>query len=173
MGKGRRGIKIMGNSTKGIDLSGTHLPVLAKLLSVTNGAVLELGAGYNSTPLLYWTCKADGRHFESYENYKDWCDKMGEFTKYTDDWNKLDIDSRRWSMVLIDLRPALSRKDQAKRLMNNADFIILHDSEPEIDRFYKYSWIYKHFKFRYDFTRVKPNTTILSNFIDPNTIFKT
>lgn len=154
-----------------IDLSGTHLPVLARLLMHTDGAVLELGAGFNSTPLLYWTCKAESRLFRSYENDKAWCEKMGDFTTYIEDWDKADIDDRMWSIALIDHRPALRRKDDARRLKDNANFVVLHDSEPEIDKFYKYTWIYKHFKYRYDYTKVKPFTTVLSNYIDPKPFF--
>lgn len=155
-----------------IDLCGTHLPVLLKLLEYTSGSVLELGAGYNSTPLLYWTCKADNRKFVSYENYKDWCDKVGDVTTFTDNWDNIDIDNHRWDIVLIDHRPALRRKTDAIRLKDNSLFVVLHDSEPEIDRFYHYSRVYKHFKYRYDYTKLKPNTTILSNFEDPSLLFK-
>lgn len=154
-----------------IDLSGTHLPVLSILINRTDGAVLEMGAGYNSTPLLYWACKAQHRLFRSYENDKKWCEKMGDFTTYIDDWDKAPIDDNFWSLVLIDHRPALRRKDEAKRLKDNANFIVMHDSEPEIDKFYKYSWIYKHFKFRYDFIKIKPYTTVLSNFVNPKYYF--
>ena len=145
--------------------------MLASLLPITNGAVLELGAGFNSTPLLYWYCKAQGRMFRSYENDKAWCEKMGDFTKYIEDWEKAPIDNILWSIVLIDHRPALRRKEDARRLKDNAEYIVMHDSEPEIDKFYKYTWIYKHFKYRHDFTLLKPNTTILSNFTDPELAF--
>lgn len=154
-----------------IDLSGTHLPVLSILINRTDGAVLELGAGFNSTPLLYWTCKAQRRLFRSYENDKAWCEKMGLFTSYIDDWDKVPLDEVFWSIALIDHRPALRRKEDAKRLKDNADFVVMHDSEPEIDKFYKYTWIYKYFKYRYDFTSIKPNTTILSNFHNPKNYF--
>jgi hypothetical protein len=157
--------------SKGIDLSGTHIPVLTKLLSVTKGSVLELGAGYNSTPLLYWTCKAEDRYFASYENHKDWCEKIGDLTRYIEDWNKLSIDSVYWDIAFIDLRPALERHRQAIRLKDNARFVVLHDSEPEIDRFYAYRRVWRHFEYRYDYTLLKPNTSIVSNFEDPAKYF--
>lgn len=161
----------MGRSGKGVDLSGSHLPVLANLLINTKGSVVELGAGYNSTPLLYWYCKANDRYFKSYENYKDWCDKMFGMTEFITDWNALPLEENYWSISFIDLRPALERHRQAIRLRNNAEFVVLHDSEPEIDRFYAYRRVYKYFKYFYNFTSVKPNTLILSNFRDPTQFF--
>ncbi len=154
-----------------IDLSGTHLPVLSILINRTDGAVLEMGAGFNSTPLLYWACKAQDRMFRSYENDKVWCEMLGDFTTYIKDWEKAPIDDKFWSLAFIDHRPALRRHKEARRLKDNANFIVMHDSEPEIDKFYKYTWIYKHFKFRYDFKKIKPNTVVLSNFLDPKYYF--
>lgn len=145
----------------------THLPVLSILINRTDGAVLECGAGYNSTPLLYWICKAQKRKFLSYETDLEWIKKLQYPVKHIIDWEDAEIDDIFWSMVFVDSRPALGRHKLARRLKDNANFIVLHDSQPEIDKFYKYSWIYKHFKYRYDFTKIKPNTTILSNFFDP------
>jgi len=160
------------NQENQIDLSGSHIPVLTKLMSLRfTEPILELGAGHNSTPLLYWLSKAQDRAFESYENDKKWCEKIGGITEYCEDWEKLDIDNIFWDIALMDHRPALRRKTDAVRLKNNARFVVLHDSEPEIDRFYGYSRVYKHFKYRYDFKKFKPNTTILSNFVDPNNFF--
>jgi len=165
----------MGDSSYGVNKhlrAGSHLPVLSMLLNRTDGAVLEMGCGYYSTPLLYWTCKAQRRLFVSYENDKKWCEKFEDLgTQHMEDWQKAPIDDTFWSVVLVDHRPALRRHKEARRLRNNASFIVMHDSEPEIDRFYKYSWIYKDFKYRYDFDSVRPNTTVLSNFINPKYLF--
>lgn len=162
----------MGESTTKIDLSGTHLPVLSRLLIATNGSVLELGAGFNSTPLLYWYCKAYDRKFVSYENDREWCKKLSGMTTPIDKWEDLEIDKLWWSIVLIDHRPAIRRHKDAIKMKDKADFVVLHDSEPEIDRFYAYRRVYPHFKYRYDFTKFKPYTTILSNYYDPSLIFK-
>ncbi len=153
-------------------LSGSHLPILIELLRKTNGAVLEVGMGLNSTPVLHWMCTFQQRQLLSLENDPKWLEPNkayeNEFHKveFVDFWVDAPIDDTHWSVALIDHRPALRRKDEAKRLKDNADFILLHDSEPEIDRFYKYTWIYKYFKYRYDFQAFKPYTTVLSNFVD-------
>ena len=148
-------------------LSGSHIPILVKIMSLTDGSVLELGAGFFSTPLFYWLCKAEGREFVSYENDKKWCEEIGEMTTYIEDWDKANILSTHWSVMLIDHRPAHRRRIDARRLKDNADFIIMHDSDMERDRVYGYTEIYPLFKYKYDFTKVKPHTTVLSNFKDP------
>jgi hypothetical protein len=148
-------------------LAGSHLPILIKLVQMTTGPVLEMGIGWNSTPVLHWLCL--DRRLLSLENDREWYEKFVEFgvgkhkIGYVKDWEKARIDNTRWSVVLIDHRPALRRHKDAIRLKDNADFIILHDSEPEIDKFYAYRRVWPHFKYRYDHTGVKPHTTVLSN----------
>lgn len=146
-----------------ISLAGTHLPVLSQLLMMTKGPVLEFGSGWNSTPLMYWTCKAQDRLFQSYENDLDWCKKMEGLTDYVPSWDSLRVPPIRWSIVFIDCRPAKERRELALRYKDHADYIVLHDSEPEINRFYGYTTLYKHFKYKYEYTKLKPNTLILSN----------
>lgn len=153
-------------------LSGSHLPVLADIVLKTNGAVLEMGMGLNSTPLLHWVCTAHQRQLVSLENDIKWIEPNKAFenefhkVELIKDWDKAKIDSTHWSVVLIDHRPALRRKVDAVRLKNRANFILLHDSEPEINRFYGYSRVYPHFKYVYHYRKVKPFTTVLSNFIN-------
>lgn len=151
-------------------LYGSHIPVLVKVMSISSGPVLELGSGYYSTPLLYWLCRAGGREFVSYEENEKWCEalrrEIGFRPTFIKDWLDVKIDHIHWSVVLIDHRPAIRRKVTANRLKNNADYIVLHDSEPEIDRFYRYTDIYPLFKYRYDYTKFKPHTVVLSNFKD-------
>jgi len=149
----------------------THIPILTKIVDMTEGPILELGIGF-STTILHAMCKRNGRELFSYENDLEWHGKYLQYNIanhkvwYTSDWSQIEIDKTRWSVVLIDHRPAIRRHVEALRLKDNADYIILHDSEPEIDRFYKYSRIYKHFKYRYDYTKCLPNTTVVSNFKD-------
>ena len=149
-----------------ISLAGTHLPILSKILTTTTGPVLELGSGWNSTPLMYWTCKAEGRLFKSYENDKKWVESMEGLTEYTESWDLIDIDDTYWSVVLIDCRPAKKRRELALRLKRNADYILLHDSEPEINSFYGYKQIRDKFTYSYQFDKLKPNTLVLSNICD-------
>lgn len=149
----------------------THIPILSRLVDMTSGPILELGIGF-STVLLHAMAKQSGREVYSYENDREWHKKYFEFNTYNhhvfyiDNWDDIKVNDKHWSVALIDHRPAMRRRVDAVRLARHADYIILHDSEPEIDRFYRYSSIYKHFKYRYDYKKCLPNTTVLSNFKD-------
>lgn len=153
-------------------LSGSHIPVLVKLLEISDGAVLEMGMGLNSTPLLHWLCTAKERQLVSLENDPKWLghNKAWENgfhrVEFVENWEKANIDNTHWSVVLIDHRPALRRKEDAIRLKNNANFVVVHDAEPEINRFYRYDKIDPHYKYKFLYDRVKPYTVVYSNFVD-------
>lgn len=157
---------------KRIQRYGTHIPVLIKIMEKTHGPVLELGSGFSSTPFLYWLCQDQNRLFVSFDNDKDWIQKVGYPIECITDWDKTKIDDTHWSVVLMDHRPAERRIIDIERLKDKADFIILHDSEPELDKFYLYRRVYPLFKYRFDYTKFLPHTTVLSNFFNPKKFFK-
>ena len=152
---------------------GSHLPVLTRLVDLTDGPVLELGMGLWSTPILDLMCRETGRRLFSYDNDLKWIEENKKWNStfhrvdFVVDWESLPILQTHWSVVLIDHRPAWRRRMEAMKLANSADFILLHDSEPEIERFYRYSSIYPKFKYVYQYTKVRPHTAVLSNFRDP------
>lgn len=149
---------------------GSHIPHLIKIMNITNGPVLELGMGIFSTPYLHFACYPN-RRLVSYENHKDFYDWLSPMKKdyheiyFVTDWDKINI-SGHWSIVLVDHDPTSRRKEEIKRLANSADYIVVHDTNPRLDRKYRYSEIYPLFKFRKDFNQEKPYTSILSNFKD-------
>lgn len=159
-------------------LYGTHMPILARIMDITEGPVLELGMGIYSTPLLDMMCAVKKRMLISYDNDPVWFKENEKWASdyhkviFVDEngWEQIMIDyaygAPHWTVVLVDHKPAKQRIKEIKRLANKADYILIHDSEPESDRFFKYSWIYKLFKYRYDYTKCRPNTTVLSNFVD-------
>lgn len=141
-------------------------------MSLSDGPVLEMGMGLYSTPLLDLMCRQEKRRLVSYDNNPLWF-KENEIWKsdfhelyFVTDWDQADIEHTHWSVALIDHKPSARRKDDVRRIMNNADYILIHDSEPEANPFFRYTWIYRFFKYRYDYTKCKPHTTVLSNFID-------
>lgn len=148
---------------------GSHMPVLMRLMEMTEGDVLELGTGVYSTPFLHYACSLQGRHLVSYENDKKYFDiYKGYQSKFHDiifveNWNNIKI-RRRWGIVFIDVIPDIVRKDLALKVAKCAKYIVLHDSNPYNDRSTHYSEIYPSFKYRYDYKKQDPNTTILSNF---------
>ena len=154
------------NTMRRIFRYGTHIPVLIKIMEITKGPVLELGCGFNSTPLLFWLCKDQDRKFVSYDNDQRWIEKVGYSVEYASDWDKTDIDNTHWSVAFMDHRPGERRSIDAVRLKDKADFIILHDSVSELGKFYEFEKIYPLFKYRYNYTKFLPNTTVLSNLVD-------
>lgn len=155
-----------------MDLYSTHLPLLLKCVVATTGPVLELGMGEGSTPILHEICKAMNRELHSYDTDPKYVDRYSKqypaeqdrhsiYLIGRDDWKDVDIDQP-WSVVLIDHRPARRRRHEVLRLANLAEYIVCHDSEPEIDRFYRYSRIFSQFKFILHSDEI-PRTTVLSN----------
>lgn len=150
---------------------GSHLPVLTKIVGMTDGPILELGIGLYSTPFLHYACLPNKRKLASYDSDEGWIryfrDCRSDFHEINliTDWDKLEINNL-WDVVLVDHDPGFRRAQEAKRLANFAKYIILHDSQPENDKYVKYSDIYPLFKYRFDYTASFPHTTVLSNFVD-------
>jgi len=150
---------------------GSHLPVLMKLLEITKGPILELGVGMYSTPYLHYACTSTKRKLTSYDSDEKWiryfkdCRNDYHDVNFIADWNNLEMNDF-WDVAFIDHHPDSVRKDSAKKLVNNAKYVVLHDSNPEYDSSYKYSEIYPLFKYRFDYISDKANTTVLSNFVD-------
>ena len=98
------------------DLAATHIPLLIKAMEHTTGPVLELGMGYNSTPLLSMMCRDQGRTLLSLEGDKAWADKFSDYASdshtitVVDNWDNISID-RSWGLVLVDHRPAKRSKE--------------------------------------------------------------
>lgn len=150
---------------------GSHIPVLTKLIPVTTGDILEMGTGWYSTPFLHWMCMEQGRKLVSYENDKQYFDIFKDAKNeshsitFVDAWAKAVI-KREWGVAFVDFRPKLERRKAVRDLANLAKFIIIHDTDPRSEKFYGYSAIYPLFKYRYDYTKFIPHTTVLSNFYD-------
>lgn len=148
------------------------IPILTKLMEHVDKPVLELGMGWNSTPLLHWLCREKDIELTSIESDKEWMEKFRDFETYKHaiihhDFNEpLDL-GYNFGLVLVDHRPARKRRSSAKFYADRADLVLLHDSELADNPAYKYSPIYDNFKYKYEYKGVgKPYTMILSNTID-------
>lgn len=156
----------------------SYLPALIRCVEMTTGPILELGMGY-STMILHNMAESTKRKIVSYENDPKWyvenLDYKSDFhqIRLVNEWENIDIEDKYWSVVLVDHRPAFRRRDEAMRVKDTADYVIIHDSQPEINRFYGYTKIYPHFKYVYHYTNTSPQTTILSNFRDPAKLWST
>jgi hypothetical protein len=147
----------------------THQTMLIKCVEKTNKPVLELGSGLFSTPLLHWLCKIQGVALWTYENEDEFYNFAKGFRskmhriRLIKDWDELDLKTH-FGVVFIDHHPPLQRGKDVIKFKNNADYIILHDTEKEES--YGYDKVWSHFKYRYDWKDCPPYTTVLSNFKD-------
>ena len=147
----------------------SHLPILIKVLQVSDGPVLEMGMGPFSPPVMHWIClemkrslisfDTDPEYFESNKAFEN----AGHKVNFIKNWDDADIVSTHWGVAFLDHAPALRRKEDAKRLVNNTDYLVLHDSETSKDRYFGYSEIFPLFKYQYGYKRQSPFTAVLSN----------
>lgn len=156
---------------------GTHLPVLLRVLELTVGPVLELGAGIFSTPVLHWICTRDKRQLVSMDNDPRFYRWAGKFAneyhrlELVENWDQADIEYP-WDVVLIDHSPSERRIVEIKRLANYARYLIIHDSNGRYNWSYHYDTIYPLFTSMYTFDKVEPSTTVLSNLVNVRDMMK-
>lgn len=149
---------------------GTHIPVLIRVLQISQGPVLELGMGVFSTPLLHILCAKDNRLLISFESNQYYFERHQEFKtdmhriNFVENWDLAKIEDKKWGVAFIDHDPTSRRHIEARRLTNVAEFVVIHDSEPE--RRCRYQDIYPLFKYRFDYKEFTPWTTVLSNFVN-------
>jgi hypothetical protein len=152
-----------------------HRVLLLLGLSLTTGAVAELGSGEGSTPYLRKHCEANGRVFQSFDNNEEWCEKTG--AEHVDDWDVLVkgmhyvlTDTRRRGLIFIDHAPGERRYLDAIALANAADVLVLHDTEEGGAGNYMWSKAWPHFKYRLNYNRTGggAGATLVSNKIDVN-----
>lgn len=153
---------------------GSHLPVLIKVMEITDGPVLELGGGLYSTPYLHWECSRTGRKLVTIESNPDFYHKLKQYQSdfhdivFVEDWDDAEIEAE-WEVAFIDHDPAERRKTDIARLAYNARYLVVHDTEKKEERFYGYNEIYPLFKHVWKYRGVKPHTSVLSNFVDLST----
>jgi hypothetical protein len=153
----------------------THLPMLMKAMEISTGRVVEIGAGFFSTPYLHWKTYLDQRKLVTFENDLKF---LKSFDRYQTEWHQLvpvtdwdEIDlSGEWGVALIDHAPAERRIHEIQRLANCCDFIVVHDTEGRREGYYHYRETLATFQYRKDFTRVRPHTCVVSNRIPLDTL---
>jgi hypothetical protein len=149
----------------------SYLPLLMKSLDNVEGDVLEMGSGPFSTQFLHWYCFEHGRRLVTYENNEKFyniargCESDFHEIILVDDWDKAEIE-KPWGVALIDHAPGIRRKDDVRRLANWALVIIIHDCQGRSNKNYHYDEIYPLFKYTYYYSKVRPHSKALSNFLD-------
>ncbi len=150
-----------------MDRSATHIPISTPVVIKSEGPILEMGCGCYSTSVLHEICRLDKRKLISLDSNTDWVNKFSSLVDvfheiyFVKDWSLYTlIDEMRWGVVLIDHAPEERRRVDIDRLKNNADYLVIHDTEAAI---YKYEPVLSKFKYRFDYKLVEPWTTIVSN----------
>ena len=149
---------------------GSHIPVLAKVMQMSHGPVMELGIGIYSSPLLHLYCRAQGRTLESYEHEKNWANLFKDFIQsyhtitQVDNWDTIPIEKQHWGVIFVD-HESSRRSIEAIRAANYADFVVLHDTNGRMNPIYHWDLVYPHYKYQYHFDKTYPHTTVVSNFI--------
>jgi len=143
--------------------------MLIKAIIASEGPVLEIGAGVYSTPLMHWLCQTLGRKLVTYENSPVWYEyarkfrSKGHSIRFIKNWDELDFKTH-WGVVFADHNPDPRRVDDVISFKDNADYIVIHDTDREDKYHMEKAWPY--FKYRYTWQNCRPWTTVVSNFKD-------
>ena len=143
----------------------SHLPLLHLALTETEGAVVELGSGLISTPLLRKYCIENGRLFYSFDANKGWAEKTG--SHWIKDWHKTDDWVIPCGLVLVDESPGEHRKVSIELYSKISDALVVHDTEDGSDYVYGMKAILSKCKYRLDYQpEGMPHTTAVSNTVN-------
>ena len=151
---------------------GSHIIALLPCLHWTQGAVLEVGAGYYSTSLL--SLYSQTRYCRTLESDWHWLEKARNFFPYSDiaedrghefrhvaNYRDADMEDRPWDIVFIDQGDHGNRVETALRMKDKSRLVILHDTEhADLDA------ALNGYRYRYDQRTVLPHTSIASQVDD-------
>jgi len=162
---------------------GTHQRLLLRAALLTQGPMLELGAGWYSTPLLHEMAVAQRRMLLTHDNDPTWVRGFGVFNH---EYHRVELlkrshwDGTHWGLVFVDHGPrpdeprnsrgllnALDRAQAVLDLMSHTDVFVLHDTQPDVRWEYDWDKILPLFKYTHtDTTYGVVSTTAVSNVID-------
>lgn len=160
----------------GFESYGSHLPALLRVVSATHGPIIEFGCGYWSTPILHEVCQVLGRELvsldtdprfvEEFEHLRTNGSEAPHTIRLLKRWTLPEsLTARRWAVVLIDCAPADARLPLLERIRPRADFIVCHDTQPEVERKY-WDTALTTFAYRRDFQPLiasHPWTSVVSD----------
>lgn len=161
--------KIIPEEWHPIDDYSSHRPMLYLGMKSVIGNIVELGCGYGSTPLLFKMWEQDDKlnywAFASLETNPEYAGLFGQ-TDEVGSYDRADF-YMPCGLLFIDCAPGEIRKDLIKKYANEAQIIIVHDTEPGADYVYHMSEILNSFTYRCDLKiSGMPQTTAVSNVND-------
>ncbi len=166
---------------------GGHAVVLFAALYATQGAVLELGSGMTSTPIIHNIAVVQqGRDVFTVDSNSDW---LQQFTSMGGPHHSFGLVSsaypnqpyrflqfkpahfRRWEdvwdgsygLVFVDQAPASERRQDIQRRRNASDVMVVHDTN--VMKSYRYEPLLSTFSYRYKFRHkaIKTFTDVISD----------
>ena len=161
---------------------GSHvIPLLASLWA-TDGAILELGSGWHSTPMVHRLSSQQNRQVLTSDGTYAWLKKfiflasdrhdlffvdtnntqakgnLSEDVHVVSSWGAIGEQQQHWGCIFVDHAPAMQRIVELQRLRNNADLLVVHDTEPNHDRVYRVQKLLNTFNYRTIFGKGWTNT---------------
>ena len=154
----------------------SHTTLLTAAFTVTTGSVLELGSGLGSTPMLHGLCGSSGRSLKSVESNQQWFRALAP--EYRRDWhqfrcveNFIDLPEYReeWGLVFVD-HGIIEERKHSIVAFRDAPMVVVHDTcHP---RLYHYDEAFQEFKYQFDLKLFGPHTSVVSNSIDVDELFR-
>jgi hypothetical protein len=170
----------------------SHQPLLIHTLNtIQEGKVLEIGMGYNSTPLMHIVCGMQNRELVSVETDEEWYNR---FTRYRSNRHKVvlipyiisknhkiapvqdparllndEVIKQKYAVAFVDLSPAEFRQPVIEQIKDTADYIVVHDTEcvwQGLKNVYAYD--FSMFKHVFHFKTEAPTSCLLSNLEEIN-----
>ena len=113
------------------------MPLMA-CVCATRGAILEVGTGHWSTPMLHRYCSAGGRKLVSVDEDRNWVEQFADMRVCSHEVRAVKYEQfipeaagQQWSVVFLDHSPGPRRAIDALRLIDCADYILSHDYSGE------------------------------------------
>lgn len=142
----------------------THIPLLTRAVLRSTGPILECGAGYFSTPLLFEMALASGRTLITVEDAPEYAALARSYEhplhqvlegSYDHTLRHLRQESGSFGVLFLDHSDA-GRKDYLAAIGDRAQYVVIHDTDGGSQ--------FPGHPYRYDDRRQTPWTTLLSQF---------
>lgn len=156
----------------------SHLEALAWALPQTWGPIVEMGAGWYSTPLLHGYAAATERELFTVDDPQHWEEDFNSLAAtYETAWHSFErgtyqlpvVDMTDGGLVFIDHGTVWRAPSLWEAKNAGARIIVVHDTEPTPGKDEEYPGMataLASFKYRLDFTVYPQWTTVLSDVID-------
>lgn len=148
----------------------SHRPMLYLASLFAFGNIAELGCGPGSTPLLHGAWQANIEcsqpfQFASLETNPEYA-KLFPYTELVSHYGEA-LYYQPFGLLFVDCAPGEIRKDLIEKFANDAQIIVVHDTEPGAEYVYGMGKVLNSFKYRCDLIiEGMPQTTAVSNTYD-------